>query len=573
MTKCLIFMVLTVIMIIAVPGAALAQWPDNADSNLVINDQSGAQAIPKVATTSDGGCFVSWYNNSSGNYDMYMQYLNADGVVQWERNGQLISDHPQATWLTDYSMTVDHEDHAIITFNDTRAGEDWDIYAYRISPLGDFAWGDDGLTLSANNGFEPYPQVTVTSSGNMVFAWQEENMIHIRKVNPAGEDMWDPATITLTSTHGLSIPRIVSAENDGVILQVLDAAGPNYWDPKHIYVHKFDSLGAALWGENGVAVSTAGGIGIQMFPNLADDGNGGSYSYWYDTRTMDHHVYVQHVTVSGEAEWTANGVQTCLAGGQLQMSPALARLGETGDVLVFYNFTNSSQSQVGLQGQRISSEGLRQWTDNGVELEPLANRSLWDIKAFTLDDGAVVTYFDTPVGDVTNSYVKAIRVDEDGNQVWDTSPAYMCSYLGGKVHLDAEINSHGQVIAAWEDKRIDSSADIYLQNINPDGSLGEYSTSIDELTVGLPGDFTLMNAYPNPFNASTTIGYNLGLAAKVTIEIYDLLGRRVATLIDESRPAGYHQVTWNAADMVSGVYFYKIKADDESRTEKLMLLK
>jgi len=573
MVKCLILKAVTVISIIAVAGLAQAQWPDNADSNLIINDQDGAQAIPKVATTSDGGCFISWYNASSGNYDMYMQYLDADGVIQWEQNGLLISDNPQATWLTDYSLTVDHDDNAIVTFNDTRAGDDWDIYAYRISPAGDFLWGVDGLTLSANDGFEPFPQVTVTSSGNMVFAWPEEYMIHFRKVNPAGEDMWDPPTITLTSTHGLSVPRIVAAENDGVILQVLNAAGPNYWDPKHIYVHKFDSLGTALWGDDGVAVSTAGGIAVYMFPNLADDGNGGAYSYWYDTRNMDHHVYAQHVLSDGSVAWTANGVQTCLTSSQLQMSPALSRLGETGDVLVFYNATNMNQTQVGIQGQRISSEGIRQWTDDGVILAPLSNQSRWDIQAHAIEDGAVVTYFDTPIGDYNNSYVKAIRVDEAGVQVWDTSPTYMSSYLGDKVHLDAAINGHGQVIAAWEDKRIDSSGDIYLQNINPDGSLGEYFTAIDEFEVGLPGDFTLLNAYPNPFNASTTISYSLGSGSEVSIEIYDLLGRRVTTLIDKCLPAGHHQVIWKADDMVSGVYFYTIQTGSQSRTEKLTLLK
>ncbi|MCP4583821.1 MAG: hypothetical protein GY839_19600 [candidate division Zixibacteria bacterium] len=509
MAKFLIFKALAIVVIVIASGMAQAQWPDNADSNLVINDQSGAQAIPKVATTSDGGCFVSFYNNSSGNYDMYMQYLNADGEIQWTLNGLAISEHPQETWLTDYSMTVDHEDHAIVTFNDSRAGSDWDIYAYRISPLGDFVWGADGLTLSANDGFEPDPQVTVTSSGNIVFAWQEEYMIHLRKVNPSGADMWDPATITLTDTYGLSMPRIASADNDGVILQVLVSTGPNYWDPKHIYAHKFDSLGTALWGGSGVAVSTAGGIGMQMVPSLADDGNGGAYSYWYDTRAMDHHVYVQHLTHLGVAEWTADGVQTCLTAGQLQMSPALARLGETGDVLVFYNATNSSQSQVGIQGQRINSDGTRQWTDNGVILEPLSNQSLWDIYAFTLEDGAVITYFDTPDGDVVNSYVKAIRVDENGNQVWDTTPAYMCSYLAGKVHLDATINVHGQVIAAWEDKRIDSSADIYLQNINPDGSLGEYSVAPDGLEY-LPGDANMANGVWPPAVIGSDVTYMVG---------------------------------------------------------------
>jgi hypothetical protein len=110
----------------------------------------------------------------------------------------LISNEAQDTWLTDYDMTVDNNDHAIVVFNDLRAGGDWDIYAYRISPAGDFVWGDSGITLSDNVNFEANAVVAVTSFGNFVFAWQDEVSVYIRKVNPLGADMWSPHTITLS---------------------------------------------------------------------------------------------------------------------------------------------------------------------------------------------------------------------------------------------------------------------------------------------------------------------------------------------------------------------------------------
>jgi len=552
---------------------AQAQWPANPDSNLIICDHDGAQAIPKVAPTSDGGCYISWYNAVTGNYEMYMQYINADGETMWAPNGILISDHAQATWLTDYSLTVDQEDYAVVVFNDIRSGDDWDIYAYRISPSGELVWGDDGLTLSDNDGFEPFPQVTVTSSGNIVFAWQDEDVIHLRKVTPAGVDCWNPSTITLTGDFGLSIPRIVAADNDGVILQLLAQIGPNFYDPRHIYVHKFDSLGTALWGDYGTPISTAGGIAVYMFPSIIADGSGGAYSYWYDTRNMIHHVYVQHVLSDGTIAWTANGVQTCLDDAQLQMEPALATLPSTGDVLVFYKYTDAGQNYNGLQGQKINAAGQRQWTDNGIVLAPLADLTIWNIKAFGYEDDAIVSCFETPVGDVVNSYVKARRVDGDGNEVWETSPVIMCTYLGEKLHLDASMNCHGQVIDVWEDKRNDSNADIYLQNVNPDGSLGEYITGIENNEPYLPVGFKLLPAYPNPFNASTKIQYNLNQASDVTIEIYDLLGRKIETLNDNYQQAGRNQIIWNADDRTSGMYFYKIQVGRENLTEKLLLLK
>jgi parallel beta-helix repeat protein len=89
----------------------------------------------------------------------------------------------------------------------------------------------------------------------------------------------------------------------------------------------------------------------------------------------------------------------------------------------------------------------------------------------------------------------------------------------------------------------------------------------------LPKEFRLFQNYPNPFNASTTIKYNLPSASHVIIEIYDILGRRVESLVQGEQQAGYHQVVWDASELSSGLYFYTIKAGDYVETRKTLLLK
>ncbi len=98
-------------------------------------------------------------------------------------------------------------------------------------------------------------------------------------------------------------------------------------------------------------------------------------------------------------------------------------------------------------------------------------------------------------------------------------------------------------------------------------------TDIDEDQITGPRNFSLSQSYPNPFNASTTIGYSLPQEAAVTIEIYDILGRRIETLVAGKQPAGLHTVVWDAKDVSSGVYFYRIEAGEYSQTEKCVLLK
>ncbi|MCP4581343.1 MAG: T9SS type A sorting domain-containing protein [candidate division Zixibacteria bacterium] len=98
-------------------------------------------------------------------------------------------------------------------------------------------------------------------------------------------------------------------------------------------------------------------------------------------------------------------------------------------------------------------------------------------------------------------------------------------------------------------------------------------TGINENISVLPRTYQLVQNYPNPFNASTTIKYDLPLTSEVTIDIYDILGRKIGTLVNDTQQAGYHQATWNAGDVSSGIYFYRIQAGDFTESKSMLLLK
>ena len=94
----------------------------------------------------------------------------------------------------------------------------------------------------------------------------------------------------------------------------------------------------------------------------------------------------------------------------------------------------------------------------------------------------------------------------------------------------------------------------------------------------VPNSYALDQNYPNPFNPSTVINYSIVKPSDVTLAVYDVLGRKVADLINESQKAGSYQVTWNGLNsngqkVNSGVYFYTINAGDFVQTRKMMLLK
>lgn len=98
-----------------------------------------------------------------------------------------------------------------------------------------------------------------------------------------------------------------------------------------------------------------------------------------------------------------------------------------------------------------------------------------------------------------------------------------------------------------------------------------YPSSTDDISV--PARYNTLSNYPNPFNAGTTIKYTLENAGPVLIQVFDLMGRRLKTLVNTLQNAGEHSVTWDAGDYSTGIYFYSIKAGEYTETRKMTLVK
>jgi hypothetical protein len=99
------------------------------------------------------------------------------------------------------------------------------------------------------------------------------------------------------------------------------------------------------------------------------------------------------------------------------------------------------------------------------------------------------------------------------------------------------------------------------------------TTSVAEKPMGVVSTFTLAQNYPNPFNPSTNISYTVGSHQFVSLQVYDVLGRKVATLVNEAKDAGTYSVRFDASSLPSGVYLYRLQAGNFSETKKLLLMK
>ena len=100
-----------------------------------------------------------------------------------------------------------------------------------------------------------------------------------------------------------------------------------------------------------------------------------------------------------------------------------------------------------------------------------------------------------------------------------------------------------------------------------------YGSNITVSSVLIPKEFALQSAYPNPFNPVTNLKFGLPVDSKVSIQIYNLQGQVVSTLLNDNMKAGYHSVVWNADEFGSGIYFVQMIAGDYIHTQKIMLVK
>ncbi len=144
--------------------------------------------------------------------------------------------------------------------------------------------------------------------------------------------------------------------------------------------------------------------------------------------------------------------------------------------------------------------------------------------------------------------------------------AYSLDVENGLIELSSDtFTGEGVLTFTAKDAEGDSvSVDVIL--------VVSMSTS-NEDDGQLPAQFSLSQNYPNPFNPSSTIKFGIPEAAVVKLEVYNLLGQRVKSLVNARKPAGYHTVTFNASDLSSGMYIYRIQAGDFVQIKRMTLIK
>ncbi|MCD4679555.1 MAG: T9SS type A sorting domain-containing protein [Bacteroidales bacterium] len=595
-----------ILVLFFLPILLSAQWSDDPAVNTYIAGDNYEQIVPHIAVAPDGSYYISSFQSDttvSFWYDVYLHRLDLDGNKIWNTEGLLISDHPNKSWISDYSLITDPSNAAVVVFGDLRAGSGFlDIYAYRTATDQSFLWGNNGVALS-NNLYDEYtPDAIVTDQGNYIFAWTRvyvdtafKQTVVIQKVDPNGQLMWANEVELFNSDTTYCEPQLIAAANDNFIVvwcrlvRVGSGMGEQWY--KYFYAQKFDAAGNQLW-PNIVPVcdldTNANAIPRYVWPVVEGDMNDGVFVSWYDGRinpwTLN--TYVQHVDSSGTAAWTQNGILASINSNDYQVEPAMEYISSSDELFVFWKEVNTIPTyQYGLYGQKISTTGQRMWGDNGLVIEPLnpnpyIGYSGLFVKASSADDIALFynrdSLYASPTDTVVFTDIYTSRIDGAGQYVWNNEKILMASYIGWKMSTDVCDFANDQWVGCWLDDRPAMlwPEKLYAQNISLDGNLG-IITGIGEAPGWQDSSFEI---YPNPFYSTITITFTLSSSQYAELIIYNLQGQKVRSLVEGEIQKGLNQFVWNGLDdkgnkLPEGIYLCRLLSENSAITRRCIIIK
>lgn len=463
-------------------------WSPDPYKNLKIGGDNGTQTVPKIAATSDGGCFIAWFANIKGNYDVYLQRLDKRGNTwqNWDVKGLCISNKPSMDHITDYDLIVDDKDNAVVVFSDIRQGKDsLNVYAYKVDSDKKFLWGKDGIVVTEGTGFNASPKVAQTTNGSYAVAWVgDSNMLEYVQIQMLLPDGGLGSHISIpgqTSGDSTFFPQVVGAKNGNFIVSWVSSSGDPMNYENRIFTQKYTSECNPLWGGNPVPILDLKVFPPYEWPGLQYDGDGGAFYYWHDYRDGKHfNSYVQHLTTDGTAQFPKNGAEVSKNAQFNHFYPVLSYSpdsGDAGDVSVFWREQKigGGRPMEGIYAQKFSSTGERLWSDNGKQIIPIQEMSIGYLRNTTSAAGTVLYYEVDATSGGLQDYIKVTGVNNNGRSLWKHKTMLVSGLVPGvsnqKCYLNVSVTKQRMGIAVWSGGP-NCGGSIFAQNVNSNGTLG-----------------------------------------------------------------------------------------------------
>jgi hypothetical protein len=410
----------------------------------------------------------------------------------------------------------------------------FDVWLIKTNSSGDTLWT---RTFGGSDDDVGYSVQQTTDGGYIIvgytFSLYTERDIWLIKTDGGGDSVWTKIYGDISPDVGYSVQQttdggyIVSGVNDGVAwLLKTDGSGNTIW------TKGFEGT-YPEWA-NSVEQTTDGGYVTVGFK-------------WVYSNNHRTDVWLIKTDANGDTLWTktfggdaydfSRSVQQTSDEGYIILGKTVPYPSLSGDILLIKTDANGDTLWTKTLG------GSRD--DSGSSIQQ------------TNDSGYIITGFSdtTPVG---GSYIWLLRTDSKGDTLWIKTFGGSSYDRGNSVQITSD---GGYIITGSIDY------DICLIKTIPDPL---YITETKNATVS---SYYLHQNYPNPFNPSTTIAFDLPKSSEVILKVFNILGEEVATLVSERLTAGSYSYEWDASNLASGVYLYRLKAGDYVETRKMVVMR
>lgn len=537
------------------PASVFGQWNNNSAINTLVCNATGNQEEVKVVSDGAGGTILSWMDSRpTGNSDIYVQRVDSAGFPKWTANGVAICTEISNQMVP--AIVEDGSGGAIVVWKDLRNGTS-DIYAQRINNSGIVQWTPNGIPVDTKSGDQIDPKIISDGSGGAIVTWQDSMSgnwnIYAQRIGSSGTLLWSAGGVAVCSAaDDQKNPRIEAGNSGEAIIVWQDRRNANDYN---IYAQKLNSSGVSQWAANGVAVCTS--PDTQNNPKIESDGTGGAILGWVDKRNgSDYNIYAQRLNNSGVPQWAANGVAITLETGN-QSAIDISAKNINGAVFTWKDYRNNIFADI--YAQYIDLSGAVQWMVNGLAIST---------KPFDQINPNIVTESNSVIivwQDSTSAQwdIFGQKILLNGTIQWGVNGKVLGNAVNSQTGPKHILDGKGGAIVAWQDNRDTSKYDIYIQNVNSDGSLGVV-TGMKEF--GIAGEFLV---YPNPndgffkLQATSADFFNIGRE----IEIFNVLGEPVFI-------SGLREPVSeiNVSGLRCGLYYYRILSGEKTiQTGKILV--
>ena len=462
------FLVLIVIAVVCFPSTAISQWSGNPKVNNLICNAIRDQVNPASVSDGSGGVITTWQDKRSGNFDIYAQRVNSNGEVQWAYNGVVICsvDSDQVSPV----IVSDGNDGAIIAWQDKRSGN-YDVYAQHVDGNGVRQWNPTSGDSICNVVFDQV-NISMASDGNggALLAWEDYRSnagpgladIFTQKINSAGVAQWDPNGIGVCTQAAAQFgPKVISDEAGGAFITWYDNRAGDY----DIYIQRVEVGGGLIGIAGGVAVCTSGTD--QTNPDICTDGAGGAIVVWQDFRsTTDIDICGERMSPSVSIAWGVDGVVMNNNVAYDQVNPKIVSDGAGGGLMTWEDFRTGVTSDIYAQRVDVTGVVATGWNVNGVAISVSAGNQSNPVLISDSNHGAIIAWADKREG-VTNGNTYDIYASHiTGDFALQGSPngSPICTVDSTQINTTAVSDGNGGAIIAWQDKRV-GNFDIYNSQV------------------------------------------------------------------------------------------------------------